>query len=823
MSQEIRNSSATSKRADQLRRWNESETNRVSSQPKNKRRKVKFGDGCVFLASCAAGDVEEVKDLLDRAVDVNTANVDGLTALHQACIDNNLDMVEFLLAAGADVDKEDNEGWTPLHAAASLGFMSIASFLLTQGADVAAVNNDGELAIDISESDEIEAMLKEEIDKKHIVCEDARNREEQAMLSDAKYWYNSGIFEDEPHYKTGATALHVAAAKGFIEVMNLLVKCGAAVNEQDHDGWTPLHAAAHWGEKEACEVLVNNHADMSIKNYVGQTPADVADQITLNVLEELSKKQTMLSSEKNDDTVNLVNSRNSPNAQLLNKRRKRSSIPRISQQDREIIKQQVKGEKQIFNDSNRPEKEMSIVANASEDFPLPVNDPSISKCDKHIDNVSKSIVSEVTTEQSSSSHVMPDSNPMRRPMSPRTRPTNKRGLSADDTNIKRAHSFCSDDQFYSKLEELRQRIRANSNPIPFKIPVNLPLSPIDLNRDRDLSFPTFPKPIRNVNTKFSSMSLPRQPKSRQCLLLKDQQQSKVDPGPQSSEYFGVSPVSKFEKNAEIYEYDNALNSNPLQNGKDTPLRCATIDSSAVGSTQLEVKVNLREDNEVTDQSPVTSPAIQVRRSVVPPVRDEEHEIQRKAHAKRVRETRRSTQGITLEDLKSAEELVKKKQYEQRNKEGHLMLGTSPSHTTILSAKATQGTTLHVDNSEAVMKTGQGSVQKEENTRKCSLTEFDEVKDYKKLWEESQLKNASLLLDMNSMRMELETTKQQLNAAQAVSETSSCSELEEEKKVLESNEAEMKEKLQILDQLKADNLRLREENGALIRVISKLSK
>ena len=52
------------------------------------------------------------------------------------------------------------------------------------------------------------------------------------------------------------------------------------------------------------------------------------------------------------------------------------------------------------------------------------------------------------------------------------------------------------------------------------------------------------------------------------------------------------------------------------------------------------------------------------RSFVPPVRDEEHEIQRKAHAKRVRETRRSTQGVTLEDLKSAEQLVKKKQQQE---------------------------------------------------------------------------------------------------------------------------------------------------------------
>lgn len=55
----------------------------------------------------------------------------------------------------------------------------------------------------------------------------------------------------------------------------------------------------------------------------------------------------------------------------------------------------------------------------------------------------------------------------------------------------------------------------------------------------------------------------------------------------------------------------------------------------------------------------------VNRSFVPPVRDEESETQRKAHAKRVRETRRSTQGVTLEEIKSAEQLVKKKQQQQQ--------------------------------------------------------------------------------------------------------------------------------------------------------------
>lgn len=49
------------------------------------------------------------------------------------------------------------------------------------------------------------------------------------------------------------------------------------------------------------------------------------------------------------------------------------------------------------------------------------------------------------------------------------------------------------------------------------------------------------------------------------------------------------------------------------------------------------------------------------RSFVPPVRDEESETQRKKHAKRVRETRRSTQGVTLDEIKSAAEQLNIKQ------------------------------------------------------------------------------------------------------------------------------------------------------------------
>ncbi len=100
---ETRSTSALFKRAEQLKRWQESETAKESSEPRTARVKrqhngaaaaaassdrprpckVQFTDGCVFLAACAAGDKEEVSRLVERGADIDTANVDGLTALHQ--------------------------------------------------------------------------------------------------------------------------------------------------------------------------------------------------------------------------------------------------------------------------------------------------------------------------------------------------------------------------------------------------------------------------------------------------------------------------------------------------------------------------------------------------------------------------------------------------------------------------------------------------------------------------------------------------------------------------------------------------------------------
>ncbi|KAK7895942.1 hypothetical protein WMY93_021267 [Mugilogobius chulae] len=124
---------AKQKRNEQLKSWLGSETDLEPPVLKKKKTKVKFDDGAVFLAACSSGDTEEVLRLLDRGADINYANVDGLTALHQACIDDNVDMVTFLVEHGANINQPDNEGWIPLHAAASCGYMDIAEYLISQG------------------------------------------------------------------------------------------------------------------------------------------------------------------------------------------------------------------------------------------------------------------------------------------------------------------------------------------------------------------------------------------------------------------------------------------------------------------------------------------------------------------------------------------------------------------------------------------------------------------------------------------------------------------------------------------------------------------
>lgn len=372
---------AKQKRNEQLKRWIGSETDLEPPVVKRQKTKVKFDDGAVFLAACSSGDTDEVLKLLHRGADINYANVDGLTALHQACIDDNVDMVKFLVENGANINQPDNEGWIPLHAAASCGYLDIAEFLIGQGAHVGAVNSEGDTPLDIAEEEAMEELLQNEVNRQGVDIEAARKEEERVMLRDARQWLNSGHISDVRHAKSGGTALHVAAAKGYTEVLKLLIQAGYDVNIKDYDGWTPLHAAAHWGKEEACRILVDNLCDMETVNKVGQTAFDVADEDILGYLEELQKKQTLLHSEKRDKKSPLIEStanmeNNQPQKAFKNKEtliiEPEKNASRIESLEHEKADEEEEGKKDESSCSSEEDEEDDSESEAETDKTKPM-------------------------------------------------------------------------------------------------------------------------------------------------------------------------------------------------------------------------------------------------------------------------------------------------------------------------------------------------------------------------------------------------------------------------------------------------------------------
>ncbi|XP_074600445.1 uncharacterized protein LOC141854583 isoform X2 [Brevipalpus obovatus] len=260
--------------------------------------KVKFSNSTTFLAACACNDYDECRRLLSQnLVNINCSNIDGLTALHQACIDDNVQMVEFLLDHGADVNCCDNEGWTPLHATASCGNKNVARIILDRGADPRIENNDGDFAQDLTDSYAIEEMIKWKLSELGVTnVELLRGQEEICMLEDCKKWASTGLVNDPVHPRTGATILHVAAAKGYHDVLYQLLTKKALrsqfnIDARDCDGWTPLSAACYWQQPRVVKILIFHGADVNVETGSGQRLEDLTDnEEILNMIEEQRAK-----------------------------------------------------------------------------------------------------------------------------------------------------------------------------------------------------------------------------------------------------------------------------------------------------------------------------------------------------------------------------------------------------------------------------------------------------------------------------------------------------------------------------------------------------
>ncbi|KAL7055412.1 hypothetical protein AAHC03_022668 [Spirometra sp. Aus1] len=280
-------------RKQQLELWESSDTNKEVAHPRTAER-VKFPIDVQFFAACSLADTNEIKQLLSKGVDINVVNVDGLTALHQACIVNNYDVARFLLEHGADVNIQDNEGWTPLHACASCPYPELTKLLLDHGADVGIASFDMELPIDVAQDKDTQAILREAMEKQKVDASAARKAEEQQMLDDANMWLKTGQYPTVIDSRTGATALHIAAAKDYSAVLEILLKLpGIDVDVVDNDGWTPLHAAAHWAQERPLRLLAAAGASFDRITLTNQSIFDVADRSVTMLLRQLREAQRL--------------------------------------------------------------------------------------------------------------------------------------------------------------------------------------------------------------------------------------------------------------------------------------------------------------------------------------------------------------------------------------------------------------------------------------------------------------------------------------------------------------------------------------------------
>ena len=76
--------------------------------------RINFEASVMLLEAATRNDIDEVRRLLSLSVTPDSTNEDGLTALHQCCIDDSEEMMKILVEYGGNPNATDTEKWTPL-------------------------------------------------------------------------------------------------------------------------------------------------------------------------------------------------------------------------------------------------------------------------------------------------------------------------------------------------------------------------------------------------------------------------------------------------------------------------------------------------------------------------------------------------------------------------------------------------------------------------------------------------------------------------------------------------------------------------------------
>jgi ankyrin repeat protein len=228
-------------------------------------------DGTTALHWAAHFDNLAAADLLIKAgADVNAGNRYGVTPLWLACINGSAPMIERLLTAGADANTAMPEGDTALMTAARTGNAAAVRALLTRGANVNAIENwKGQTALMWAAATNNVAAVEALVEAGADVL--ARTKFRPVPQFQTGGFGRRAERNSDVTKQGGFTALHFAVRAGATDVVKVLLRSGATLQDTTSDGTGVLVMAIASTHFALADWLIDQGADPNAADQ-GWTP-----------------------------------------------------------------------------------------------------------------------------------------------------------------------------------------------------------------------------------------------------------------------------------------------------------------------------------------------------------------------------------------------------------------------------------------------------------------------------------------------------------------------------------------------------------------------
>ncbi|KAB8290900.1 hypothetical protein EYC80_008536 [Monilinia laxa] len=231
--------------------------------------------------------------LLDRRADVNAQGGEYGNALQAAVYKGYRSIVQLLFDREADINAQGGRYGNALQAAALRGHRSILQLLIIVETKLYFLHPNF-LQINLFQTQNISTKVQFLLDLGQGI-KDFHNNVESGNKTAIVSALDNGMKTDVPG-GDHIYALHTSATRGNLSIVSLLIeRSSSELNFKDQRGRTPLWLAARKGYVEIVEYLLKHKADPSISDNDGKTPLMIGLQEKQNlVVEVIGKHQGRL-------------------------------------------------------------------------------------------------------------------------------------------------------------------------------------------------------------------------------------------------------------------------------------------------------------------------------------------------------------------------------------------------------------------------------------------------------------------------------------------------------------------------------------------------